>query len=98
MQAKWAAKGAAKDMVIRQLGPQDVANMARCIEAKFDAHRDVRTTLMVDTRGRLIVEDCTSRQRGSGLFWGAARIGDEWRGYNVLGRLWMALREKMLTR
>lgn len=92
MQAKWIAKAEAEAMVVPQMSYADVANMARCLAAKFEAHDDIRKVLM-GTERRYIVEDCTSRQRGSGLFWGAARVGQEWRGHNVLGRLWMALRE-----
>lgn len=95
MQAKFAAKGDAAGMVVEQLSARDVANMALCLKAKYMAHMVVRDTLMA-TVGRYIVEDCTSRQRGSGLFWGAARVGERWRGHNVLGRLWMALREEMM--
>ena len=39
-----------------------------------------------------LVEDCTSRPRGSGLFWGAALKDGVWTGENRLGRLWMEMR------
>ena len=42
-----------------------------------------------------IVEDCTKRPRGSGLFWGAASKEGKWIGQNWLGCLWMNLRDSL---
>jgi predicted NAD-dependent protein-ADP-ribosyltransferase YbiA (DUF1768 family) len=45
-----------------------------------------------------IVEDCTRRRGGSGLFWGAALVDPErgiWEGENWLGRLWMEVRAEL---
>jgi len=92
MRAKFAAKGNADKMVIPQMGEQDLANMRVCLLLKYEAHEDVRECL-ASTVGKPIVEDCTSRQRGSGLFWGAALIDEKWVGDNWLGVLWMELRD-----
>ena len=40
-----------------------------------------------------IIEDCSNRAHGSGLFWGAALKDGEWVGQNWLGELWMMLRD-----
>jgi ribA/ribD-fused uncharacterized protein len=91
MAAKLKAKGAADRMVIEQLGETDLDNMRLCLRLKLAAHEDVQAALRA-TEDRPIVEDCTKRQRGSGLFWGAALREDGWHGENWLGRLWMELR------
>lgn len=49
----------------------------------------------MENLGICIVEDCTKRQRGSGLFWGAALIDGKWQSQNWLGQLWMELREEL---
>lgn len=92
MKAKFLAKGRSEFMVIEQLSETDLDNMRFVLRSKFDQHADVREFLLA-SGDELIVEDCTKRQRGSGLFWGAALIDDEWKGKNWLGRLWMELRE-----
>lgn len=94
MKAKFAAKGNVDKMCIDQLGPDDLDNMRLCLRLKYDAHKDVREVLE-STKGRRIVEDCTRRQRGSGLFWGAALREDGlWHGENWLGRLWEEIRNE----
>lgn len=94
MSAKFKAKGNKDSMVVGQLGEQDLTNMRVCLLLKYETHEDVRECL-ASTVGKPIVEDCTNRQRGSGLFWGAALIDDEWVGDNWLGVLWMELRDKV---
>lgn len=95
MKAKFMAKGRASRMVIEQLGPADRQNMRKVLALKLAQHRDVRECLE-STGDRRIVEDCTKRPRGSGLFWGAARCASgTWRGQNVLGELWMDLRGRL---
>lgn len=41
-----------------------------------------------------IIEDCTSRPYGSGLFWGAKRTESGWIGDNHLGKIWMKIRDE----
>jgi len=96
MSAKFKAKGNADRMVVEQLGEQDLANMRVCILLKYETHEDVRECV-ASTVGKRIIEDCTNRQRGTGLFWGAALRDGEWVGDNWLGVLWMELRDKVVT-
>lgn len=91
MNAKRVAKKYVNEMVIEQLSEDDLDNMRMVIRLKHDTHYDVQQELR-QTENKLIVEDCTSRQQGSGLFWGAAWNGKEWVGQNWLGKLWMELR------
>lgn len=93
MKAKFKAKGNADRMVVEQMSQRDLNNMWYVLRLKLNQHDEVRETLL-STSDLLIVEDCTNRQRGSGLFWGAALQEDgTWKGDNWLGRLWMRLRE-----
>ena len=95
MAAKLVAKGMAEDMVVEQLSEKDVANMKMCIKLKVEQHPNLKEELL-KTDKRLIVEDVTNRgNKGSNLFWGAMLIDGKWEGKNVLGNLWMELREEL---
>ena len=91
MAAKMIAKKHKTMMIIDPMSAVDLENMRRCLRLKFDQHLEL-PDLLLQTGEALIVEDCTRRQRGSGLFWGAALIDGEWFGQNWLGRLWMETR------
>lgn len=91
MKAKVLAKGHVELMVVEQRGPADVENMRRVLRLKVRRHPWMADELLT-TAGRPIVEDCTARQHGGGLFWGAALVDGAWQGQNVLGQLWMDLR------
>ena len=94
MGAKFAAKKHKEFMTIAPLGIQDLANMRLCLRLKMEQHPVLREQLL-ETGDSFIVEDCTKRQRGSGLFWGAAFENNEWKGHNWLGVLWMELRDQI---
>lgn len=95
MGAKMVAKGHADRMVVAQQSAADLALMADVLRLKVADHPQLAEWLLA-TGDEEIVEDCTSRPRGSGLFWGAARQADgTWRGENWLGRLWVALRAEL---
>ena len=91
MTAKMKAKKYKPRMIIEPMSPDDLDNMRLCLKLKIEQHPQLRE-LLLQTDEALIVEDCTKRQRGSGLFWGAAFIEGRWVGQNWLGRLWMELR------
>jgi ribA/ribD-fused uncharacterized protein len=91
MQAKAIAKARVDEMLVTPMSEQDLNNMRGVLLLKYAQHADVRACL-ASTRGLVIVEDCTNRQRGSGLFWGAALRDEGWVGHNWLGRLWMEIR------
>lgn len=95
MAAKMMAKKHKALMAVEPMSAADLENMRLCLRLKVDQHPELRG-LLIQTRESLIVEDCTKRQPGSGLFWGAALIDDQWKGQNWLGRLWMELRIEFL--
>jgi ribA/ribD-fused uncharacterized protein len=95
MGAKMTAKRTADRRVITPMSDEDVAMMEDVLRLKLDQHPSLRVELAA-TGDRAIIEDCTSRPRGTGLFWGAARQPDgTWHGENVLGKLWMKLRSEL---
>ena len=94
MSAKMIAMAHHRKRVVEPLSEEDLALMADVLRLKVAAHPELVGRLLA-TGDEEIVEDCTARPHGSGLFWGAARCPDgTWRGENHLGRLWMALREE----
>ncbi len=55
-------------------------------------HQQELAHMMPYTGDKIIYEDCTHRQHGSGLFWGAGLNDGIWVGENWLGKLWMEAR------
>jgi predicted NAD-dependent protein-ADP-ribosyltransferase YbiA (DUF1768 family) len=97
MKAKMIAKGGKNlpYMTVKPLSEQDIRNMKMILRLKLGQHSVLRDKLLA-TGLRPIIEDCTRRQRGSALFWGAARQDDDtWKGENWLGRLWMQERFRL---
>lgn len=97
MAAKLVAKKNADKMVVEQLSDEDVLNMRLCLDLKVQQHPNLLEALLA-TGVVNIIEDCTKRgNKGSNLFWGAIRVEDAdppyWKGENVLGQLWMEIRE-----
>ena len=96
MRAKWIAQRfikLSKHTVVPQ-SAQDLAHMEVVLRLKLEQHPELRWKLLA-TGNRALIEDCSRRPSGSGMFWGAARRDGKWRGANTLGRLWMKLREEL---
>lgn len=93
MSAKMKAKKNKDRMVVEPLSSDDLDNMRLVLRLKLLQHPKLRNDLLA-TGDQDIVEDCTKRPRGSGLFWGAAFQNEKWVGENWLGKLWMELRDE----
>ena len=93
MGAKMKAKKYKGKMVVVPMSDEDLENMYLCLKLKLDQHPKWKNMLM-ETGDAYIVEDCTQRQRASGLFWGAAFVDGYWVGENWLGKLWDELRKE----
>lgn len=77
------------------MGTKDVENMRLCVKLKLEQHPDLAQQL-VDTGNAVIIENCTSRPEGSGVFWGSAKQDNgSWVGKNVLGEVLMDFRDKL---
>lgn len=71
---------------------KDIDNMKLCLSLKLEQHPLLKVDLL-ETKNALIIEDCSKRPHGSGLFWGSAKTDTGWNGQNILGILWMEQRE-----
>lgn len=71
---------------------KDIENMKLCLQLKLEQHPLLKIELL-ETENALIIEDCSKRPHGSGLFWGSAKKETGWEGQNILGKLWMEQRE-----
>lgn len=76
------------------LGSQDIENMKLCLSLKLQQHFQL-SQMLIETHELMIIEDCSSRPHGTGLFWGAMLQNGQWVGQNVLGKLWMEQRQKL---
>lgn len=92
MAAKMVAKKHRAQMTVEPMSEADLDNMRICLRLKVEQHPELREQLLATGEDQ-IVEDCSKRKRGTGLFWGAALDGTDWVGKNQLGRLWMEIRE-----
>lgn len=73
---------------------RDSELMRKIVRLKVIQHADLIRQL-VCSEGE-IIENCTARQAGSGMWWGAARQEDgSWLGRNELGKIWMELRYQL---
>lgn len=95
MSAKMIAKKHRAKMVVKPQSEQDLANMRLVLTLKVEQH-SLKDDLLA-TGDELIVEDASKRRSKSGLFWGAALTDGDWVGDNMLGHLWMELRESLRT-
>jgi len=94
--AKLVAKANRDKMAIVPCSTEDVANMKTCLQLKLACNPDLRTALK-STGNAILFEDVTARgSRGSNLFWGAMVIDDSLVGENVLGKIWMEIRDLSL--
>lgn len=96
MGAKMKAKKNKEKMVVTPMSEADLDNMRLVLRLKVEQHPELQEMLL-ETGDAFMVEDCTRRQRGSGLFWGAALIDGSWVGKNWLGKLWMELRDELAS-
>lgn len=94
MSAKMKAKKHRSEMVVEPMSGDDLENMRLCLRLKIKQHPKLARRLL-DTGDAQIIEDCTNRPRGSGMFWGMALNDGVWVGENTLGKLWMELRDQL---
>ena len=99
MAAKMKAKSSKAQMIIKPMGDEDLKNMKMVLRLKFKWNCNPLERDLLATGDRFIVEDCSKRTGGSGLFWGAKRLPDgTWDGTNMLGQLLMELRTEIRNR
>jgi ribA/ribD-fused uncharacterized protein len=96
MSAKMKAKAHASEMTVEPMSAQDLDNMEFVLRLKIEQHPSLKEQLIA-TGDEPIVEDVTARSgKERAAFWGAARRDDgTWFGQNMLGMLWMKIRQEL---
>ena len=95
MSAKEIMKENAEHFSVQPHSTKDVRNMKMCLKIKLKYH-PLLVEKLLETEDKTIIEDVTNRgDVGGNLFWGAMLIDGEWHGANVLGNLWMEIREEL---
>ena len=98
MSAKMKAKQYSEQYVVTPTSPEDLANMRMVLKLKVEQHPELMK-LLVDTFPHEIIEDVTNRGLGGrNGFWGAALKDGEWVGQNVLGKMWMSIRDEIMAK
>jgi len=95
MSAKMVAKKYRDKMFLVPMSGADVEVMRIVLKLKVEQHPELKEELLATGGDEEIIEDCTKRDRGSSRFWGAVLVDGEWQGENMLGRLWMWLRDEL---
>lgn len=93
MIAKFVARKNIEKMSIVPRSKEDVANMKKVLELKISQHIYLKRQLL-ETGDCILVEDTTGR---NDQFWGANNVNGKWVGENVLGKLWMEIRESLIS-
>jgi ribA/ribD-fused uncharacterized protein len=96
MAAKMVSKTLKDDYVVEPWSTGDVTNMIFCVKLKMDQYPDLMEQLLA-TGDLPIYEDVSSRDHGSGSFWGASNKSGAWVGENILGQILMEIREENRT-
>jgi len=75
---------------------QDKDWMRTCLRLKVEQHPEIYKQLIA-TGDKILVENCSNRDKESSRFWGAVYNSSSncWEGQNVLGDLWMELRDEL---
>ena len=94
MGAKFVMKANKEHIIIEPHSSKDVRNMKMCLNLKLNQHPFL-IEFLKDTGDSIIIEDVTKRgDVGGNLFWGAMLVNDEWVGQNILGNIWMEIRNE----
>ena len=79
-------------MIVELMGNEDVENMKKVVRLKYDSYEWIRKDLR-RLKGEVIYEDVINRKGGSGIFWGGYIENGKLIGENILGKIWMGLRD-----
>lgn len=94
MGAKMKAKSFKNKLVVEPMSEKDIENMKMCVWLKVEQNLIIREKI-VKTKEFEIIEDIGSRNGERHLFLGAKKINGEWIGNNMMGKIWMEIREEL---
>jgi len=95
MGAKMKAKFYRNKLVVEPMSNKDIENMKMCINLKVEQNPIIKEKLL-KTKEFELIEDIGLRNGERHLFWGAKKINGVWVGNNMLGLLWMELRNELI--
>jgi ribA/ribD-fused uncharacterized protein len=97
MSAKMKAKKLRRELKLNLDigGAEDIERMKLCLRLKAEQHPLLIKKRLLETGDAIIIENSTKHSGGTGKIWGAASVNNEWEGQNLLGNLWMELREEL---
>jgi ribA/ribD-fused uncharacterized protein len=98
MAAKFIAKAKENQekIVVKRMSEKDVENMKMCVRLKLNQNPIIKEKL-IKTKEFEIIEDIGTRNKEGDFFWGAKKVNGEWVGNNMMGKIWMELREELKT-
>ena len=94
MGSKMKAKKNKLLYVIEPMSEKDLENMRMCVRLKLEQHPKLVGQLLA-TNDQLICEDIGKRNGERHKFWGAKEINGVWVGENMMGKIWMELRNNI---
>jgi ribA/ribD-fused uncharacterized protein len=94
MGAKMKAKKNKLLSVVDPMSEKDLENMRMCVKLKIEQHPKLLMQLLA-TNNQIIIEDIGKRNGERHKFWGAKKINDVWEGENMMGKIWMELRNSI---
>jgi ribA/ribD-fused uncharacterized protein len=94
MGAKMRAKKNKLLIVVEPMSENDLENMRMCVKLKIEQHPKLLMQLLA-TNDQIIIEDIGKRNGERHKFWGAKEVNDVWEGENMMGKIWMELRNNI---
>ena len=94
MGAKMKAKKNKILSVVDPMSEKDLENMRMCVKLKIEQHPKLLMQLLA-TNNQIIIEDIGKRNGERHKFWGAKEVNDVWEGENMMGKIWMELRNSI---
>ena len=94
MGAKMKAKKNKLLTVVEPMSENDLENMRMCVRLKIEQHPKLLLQLLA-TNDQIIIENIGKRNGERHKFWGAKEINGVWEGENMMGKIWMELRNSI---
>ena len=94
MGAKMKAKKNKLLTVVDPMSENDLENMRLCVKLKIEQHPKLLMQLLA-TNNQIIIEDIGKRNGERHKFWGAKEVNGVWEGENMMGKIWMELRNNI---
>ena len=96
MMVKYVSKRYYDNMVIERGSERDVENMKEVVRLKVNSYSWMKR-MLIESGDRFIYENVGKRRnKGNNMFWGGYFEEGKFYGNNMLGKVWMELREELI--